>query len=218
MPKLTDYARQGFRRQRLLRASELPEWWNIAVWAGVGGVVLMLVISAVFARGDSSGVAPAAGGDAPRYQVQTLDPRGLSASPGPDGETPTASGSPAQVLPTGASGNDFRASAALQVPMTGGGETVVPAGALNVAAAAATALVTGNWQGVPFVGTDRPPPARKPMPQGSAVTGISVADPAATGNSQYRFSATISHPGRARPDVLDFLVEPDGPGYALRAG
>jgi hypothetical protein len=214
MPKLTDYARQGFRRRRLFQDTELPEWWSIAVWAGVGGVVLMLVVSAVFDRGGSSGSATT-GGEAPRYQVQTLDPRSLSISPSPGGATPTASASPSQVLPTGVSPKDFTATAPAKVAVTGGGTTVVPAGALNLASAAATATVTGNWKGIPFIGAARPSPA-KSMPRGSAVQGITVADPAQTGNSQYVFSATITHAGGARPDVVEVLVEPDGDGYAMR--
>ncbi|WP_433477223.1 hypothetical protein ACQPZP_09310 [Spirillospora sp. CA-142024] len=213
MPKLTDYARQGFRRRRLLRESELPEWWNIAVWAGVGGIVLMLVAGAVFSGDDSAGTTTAQS-QAPRYQVQTLDPRGLSASPSPGSTTPGAT--PTQVLPTGPSAKNFTATAATKIPMTGGGTTVVPAGALNAAMAAAQAAVTGNWKDVPLVGATRPP-AKKAMPQGSVVKGISVTDPSMTGNSQYRFSATITHAGGARPDVVELLVEPDGSGYAVRA-
>ncbi|SNR51004.1 hypothetical protein [Actinomadura mexicana] len=216
MPKLTDYARQGFRRRRLFQETELPEWWNIAVWAGVGGIILMLLVSAVFDHGDSSGTATSAS-QAPRYQVQTLDPRGLTASPSPGEGTPTPSGSPSQVLPTGAAAANFTATAATRVPMTDGGATVVPAGALNVAAASARAIVTGNWKAIPIIGTARPSPA-KAMPRGSAVQGITVADPTKTGNSQYRFSATITHASGARPDVVDLLVEPDGRGYAVRAG
>ncbi|MGI5416819.1 hypothetical protein [Actinomadura luteofluorescens] len=216
MPKLTDYAREGFRRRRLVKETELPEWWNIAVWAGVGGIILMLLVSAVLDRGGSSGAAPAAS-QAPRYQVQTLDPRGLTASPSPGEETPTPSGGPSQVLPTGAAASNFTATAATRVPMTDGGATVVPAGALNVATASARAIVTGNWKGIPVIGTARPTPA-KPMPRGSVVRGITVMDPTKTGNSQYRFSATITHPGGARPDVVELLVEPDGNGYAVRAG
>ncbi|WP_141578176.1 hypothetical protein [Actinomadura sp. WMMA1423] len=217
MPKLTDYARQGFRRRRLAKETELPEWWNIAVWAGVGGIVLMLVVGAVLDRGDSSGAATAAN-QAPRYPVQTLDPRALSASPTPDDTTPTAPAGPSQALPTGVSAKDFTATAAARVLMTGGGATVVPAGALNVASAAAKATVSGDWKGIPFIGTARPSPAKVRMPPGSAVKGITVADPTRTGNSQYLFSATITHPGGARPDVVDLLVEPDGDGYAMRAG
>ncbi|GAA4375305.1 hypothetical protein GCM10023088_32500 [Actinomadura verrucosospora] len=216
MPKMTDYARQGFRRRRLFQDTELPEWWNIAVWAGVGGIVLMLAVSAVLDRGDSSG-APTAGRQAPSYQVQTLDPRTLTESPSP-GETPSTSASPSQVLPTGASANDFTATAAAKVPVTGGGTTVVPAGALNLATAAASATVSGNWKGIPFIGAARPSPAKKGMAPGSAVQGITVADPTRTGNSQYLFSATITRPGGARPEVVQLLVEPDERGYALRAG
>ncbi|NDU77715.1 hypothetical protein GWI34_34660 [Actinomadura sp. DSM 109109] len=218
MPKMTDYARKGFRRRRLIQETELPEWWNIAVWAGVGGIILMLVVSAVLDRGDSSGPAPASG-PAPRYQVQTLDPRSLTASPSPGETSPSGgpSGGPQQVLPTGAAAFNFTATAATRVPMTDGGVTVVPAGALNVAVTSARAIVSGNWKGIPVIGDARPSPA-KPMPAGSAVQKITVADPTKTGNSQYRFSATITHAGGKRPDVVDLLVEPDGDGYAVRAG
>ncbi|MEV0662583.1 hypothetical protein ACIBI3_22970 [Actinomadura luteofluorescens] len=216
MPKMTDYARKGFRRRRLFQDTDLPEWWNIAVWAGVCGIVLMLAVSAVLDHGESSGT-PTTGREVPRYQVQTLDPRSLTASPSPGAETPTASGAPSQVLPTGVSANDFTATAAAKAPVTGGGTTVVPAGALNLATAAARATVSGNWKGIPFIGTARPSSAKKGMPRGSAVQGITVADPSRTGNSQYLFSATIKGPGGARPEVVELLVEPDGRGYALRA-
>ncbi|GAA2404307.1 hypothetical protein GCM10010191_10040 [Actinomadura vinacea] len=217
MPKVTDYVREGFRRrQRPWDRTELPEWWDVAIWFAVGGVVLMLVAGAALGRGKSSG-GGTAGAEPPRYTVQTLDPRGSGAAPGSPGATPSASAAPSRTPPAGVSAKDFTASAAMQVPVTSGGTTVVPAGARNVAMAAAKATATGNWNAIPFVGSARPSPARSPTPQGSVVGEITVADPSVTGNSQYRFSATITHGGQAAPYVVRILVERNQSGYAIRA-
>ncbi|MFF5259910.1 hypothetical protein ACFY4C_13260 [Actinomadura viridis] len=231
MPKITDYVRAGFRRRRRpWHHTELPEWWDVAVWVGGVGVIALLVLSVLFGRDEPSGGPAAGGGGAPRYVVQTLDPRGPSAAPGPGGGAPTAptgsvptgstptgsvpTGS-APTAPAGVSAKDFTASAAVRVPVTGGGTTVVPAGARNVASAAARATATGNWAGIPFIGPARPPAA--PARPGSVVGTLTVADPTVTGNDQYRFSATIARDGSARPDLVQITVGRGPSGYAIRA-
>ncbi|GAA3973887.1 hypothetical protein GCM10023085_65480 [Actinomadura viridis] len=219
MPKITDYVRAGFRRRRRpWHHTELPEWWDVAVWVGGVGVIALLVLSALFERDDPSAGPAAGGGGAPRYVVQTLDPRGPSATPGPGGggasTAPTGS-PPTGSAPAGVSAKDFTASAAVRVPVTGGGTTVVPAGARNVAAAAARATATGDWAGIPFIGAARPPAA--PARPGSVVGTLTVADPTVTGNDQYRFSATIARDGTARPEAVQITVGRGPSGYAIRA-
>ncbi|GAA4096760.1 hypothetical protein [Actinomadura miaoliensis] len=217
MPKLTDYVRAGYRRrQRPWDRTELPEWWDVAVWVAVGGIVMMLAVGAVVGRGESSGGATT-GSKPPPYAVETLNPRGSGTTPGAASAPSTTSTAPSQTPPAGVSAKDFTASAAMSVPVTGGGTTVVPAGARNVAMAAAKATATGDWTGIPFVGAARPTPARTPAPPGSVVGEITVTDPSVTGNSQYRFSATIRHGGTAKTHVVEILVERDESGYAIRA-
>ncbi|MFD0851106.1 hypothetical protein ACFQ07_02665, partial [Actinomadura adrarensis] len=66
---------------------------------------------------------------------------------------------------------------------------------------------------IPFIGPARPKvPAR--TPRGVVLGAITVADPAVTGNSQYRFSARIAPNGT--PADVTILVEPDPTGYAIR--
>ncbi|MBO2465320.1 hypothetical protein [Actinomadura violacea] len=222
MPKLTDYARKGFnRRRRPWESAELPEWWDAAVWVAAGGVVVVLVLSALLGGGGRTSGASGDSGARP-YPVQTLGARpteGAGASPSPGG---TGSTAPAPSVPAGEQVKDFTATAAVQVPVTGGGTTVVPAGARNVALAAARATATGNWSGIPFSGTGRPTgsatgAAGRPARQ-AAVSGLTVADPAVTGNSEYRFSATITGAGGAKPSVVPITVERDVSGYAVRVG
>ncbi|QKG23354.1 hypothetical protein [Actinomadura verrucosospora] len=221
MPKLTDYARKGYnRRRRPWESAELPEWWDAAVWVAGGGIVVVLVLSALL--GGGGGRTSSASGDsgARPYPVQTLGSRpteGTGASPSPGG-----TGSAAPPVPAGEQVKDFTATAAVQVPVTGGGTTVVPAGARNVALAAARATATGDWSGIPFSGTGRPTrpatgAAGRPARQ-AAVSRLTVADPAVTGNSEYRFSATITGAGGAQPSVVPITVERDESGYAVRVG
>ncbi|MEO3826349.1 hypothetical protein [Actinomadura sp. B10D3] len=220
MAKITDYARQGFRRRpRPWNSAELPEWWDAAAWLGVVAVVVMLVSGAVFADDRSPGGAAAAGDDAPRYAPETLGSPGLGAPPAPgDGSAaPVPPASPPAGVPTGTSAEGFASTAATRVPITGGGTAVVPAGALNVALAAARARATGNWAGIPFAGAERPAPTA-PSPHGVVVGEVTVEDPAATGNTQYRFSARIARGGGARPETARFVVELGMNGYAIRAG
>lgn len=215
MPKLTDYVRQGYRRRRRpWDESELPEWWSLAAWIGVGCIVVLLGISAVLARDDTA-QARNAGGGAARYPVETLNPSSL-ASPGSEGASPSGSPGPSQSPPVELTPESFRATNAVRVPMSGGGSAVVPAGARNVALAAARAAATGDWKGVPFIGT-RPTRTSTPTPQGSVVGELTVADPTVTGNSQYRFTAKITRGGGEEPYDLTIPVERDGTGYAIRA-
>jgi hypothetical protein len=216
MPKVTDYVREGFRRrQRPWDRAELPEWWDVAVWVGGIAVVAVLVVSAVAGGGGSSDTS-SAGDGGQRYAVQTLVPESgaVSAEPG----APTAPTAPAVPSPTASApvqSNDFSASAAVQVPVTGGGTTVVPAGARNVALAAATAAATGDWQGIPFTGEAQAPAPS--APRGTLVGQVTVADPAVTGNSRYEFSATIQQAGTAQRSALHIVVERDTSGYAVRS-
>jgi hypothetical protein len=212
MAKMTDYVREGFkRRRRPWDRTELPEWWNLAVWFGLAGIVAMVALAAVF--GPDGAPGPNTAKPVP-YSVQSLNPySSSSASGGPAFAAPTAgSDSPS----AGVSGTDFAATDPAQVPMTGGGRAVVPAGALNVALAAAKATATGDWTGIPFVGARRPAATGR-TPHGFVIGAVTVADPGVTGNSQYVFSATISHGGAAKPHLVKIAVELGQSGYAVRA-
>jgi hypothetical protein len=213
MPKMTDYVREGFnRRRRPWHRAELPEWWNLAVWVALAGIGVMLLVSALLDPSGSTGAPDAT--QPPAYSVQKINPYATpSASGGSTAGTPTPdASSPAQGGPTG----DFASTAAVQVPKTGGGTAVVPAGARNVALAAAKAAATGDWTGIPFTGHAKPPKARR-TPQGSVVGQLTVTDPAITGNNLYLFSTTITHGGAAKPYQYRVAVEGDQSGYAIRA-
>ncbi|MEV0405838.1 hypothetical protein [Actinoallomurus sp. NPDC050550] len=213
MPKMTDYVREGFnRRRRPWHRAELPEWWNLAVWVGLAGIGGMLLISALLDPGGSTDTPDAT--QPPAYSVQKINPYATpSASGGSAAGTPTPdASSPAQGGPT----EDFASTAAVQVPKAGGGTAVVPAGARNVALAAAKAAATGDWTGIPFIGRARPPKARR-TPQGS-VGQLTVTDPAITGNAQYLFSATITHGAPDKAYQYRIAVESDQSGYAIHAG
>ena len=217
MPKLTDYVREGYRRrQRPWDRTELPEWWDVAIWVAVAAVVLMLVVGGVLSRDDSP-AADNTGKAPPAYPVQTLNPSAL-ASPGSGSAPPSGAANASPEPPVELNPESFEATNAVQVQMTGGGTTVVPAGARNVALAAARAAATGDWKGIPFIGTARPPAPQTPTPQGSVRGEITVADPSVTGNSQYRFTAQVTHGGNANPRAVRLLVERNGSGYAIRAG
>ncbi|GAA1832477.1 hypothetical protein [Actinomadura chokoriensis] len=225
MPKLTDYARKGFQRRRPpWKRVELPEWWDVAVWVAGGGVVAVIVLSAVLNGGGASGTVPGDAGARP-YPVQTLGSR-LTDGPGavPSGDLPappsssTAAAAPAPAGPVGKPVKDFTATAAVRIPVTGGGTTVVPVGARNVALAAAIATTTGDWSGIPFTGPGRPTVSASRHGLGGSVARLTVADPAVTGNSAYRFSATIDDAGGAEPSAVPITVERNESGYAIRYG
>lgn len=213
MPKLTDYVREGFkRRARPWDRAELPEWWDLAMWAGLAGVILMLVVGALLDRGGTDRPPGGTAGGMPPYAVQSLNPyasAGSGTRPGPRPPAGTGTASPM-------TSTDFAATAPARVQVTGGGTTVVPAGARNVALAAARATATGDWSGIPYIGTGRPPKAKK-TPAGSVVGALTVADPATTGNAQYLFSATVRHGAAARPYLVRIAVERGVSGYAVRA-
>jgi hypothetical protein len=215
MAKITDYVREGFdRRRRPWDRTDLPEWWDLMAWAAVIGIIAALLLSAVLDRGGSSDSTADTAGGGPGYQVQALNPYSTSPSPqdsAPAGATASPSGAPAD-----ASAKEFTATAAVQVPMTGGGTAVVPAGARNVALAAARAEATGDRAGIPFVGTARS--AKAPStPQGSVIGEVTVTDPTITGNSQYLFTANITHGPDAKPNTVQIAVEYASSGYAVRA-
>jgi hypothetical protein len=213
MPKITDYVREGFkRRQRPWDRTELPEWWNIAVWAGVVVVVGAILLGAIFDSGSSSGDADAG---APAYPVRTLNPYGTDASPDPSASA-AASADPSADPSSAPADGDFTVTAAAQVPMTGGGTAVVPVGARNVASAAATAEATGDWAAIPFTGgAKRPGRARTPL--GSVIGQTTVQDPAVTGNSQYVFTAKITRGGTAAAHYVQITVEFADGSYAISA-
>ena len=218
MAKLTDYVRKGYRRrQRPWEATELPEWWGLATWIGAACVVVMLVVSALLARGETATGAEAGDAEAPRYPVETLNPGMLTASPGSGspGASSSAGARPSQSPPVELTAESFKATNAVRVAKSGGGSAIVPAGARNVALAAARATAIGDWSGIPFIGA-RPTPTRGPTPQGSVVGELTVADPTVTGNSQYRFTAKITHGGGEKPYDLTIPVEWNGDGYAIR--
>lgn len=221
MPKMTDYVREGFkRRRRPWDRAELPEWWDLVGWVGLAGVVAALVFGAIFSTGGSGGDGTEDAG-APRYSAQTLNPYTPSPAPSASGSTATTpaetSPAPGAGPPQGVETKDFTATAAAQVPLIRGGTAVVPAGARNVAVAAARAQATGDWAGIPFVGPKRLPAASmKANPQGSVIGEVTVTDPSVTGNTQYLFSATITRGGGAKPYVVQIAVERDRSGYAIR--
>ncbi|MBC6458083.1 hypothetical protein [Actinomadura sp. HBU206391] len=215
MPKITDYVREGFdRRSRPWDRTELPEWWDLVVWVALAGVIAMLLLGAVFGRGGSS---EDAGGDERRFAVRSLNPYTVTPAPSAD---EAASATPGTGAPSPAPGEapteDFTATAAVRVPVTGGGTTVVPAGARNVAFAAATAEATGDWTGILFVGAARPS-AAPAYPRGSVAGEITVKDPRVTGTGQYLFSATITRDGNAASRRVEITVERGPDGYAIRA-
>ncbi|MCO6009159.1 hypothetical protein NE236_29735 [Actinoallomurus purpureus] len=214
MPKMTDYVREGFnRRRRPWHSAELPEWWNVAVWVALAGIGVMLLVSALLEPGESAGDTTGTARP-PAYSVQKINPYATpSASEGSAAGTPTPD---ASSPPGDGPGGDFSATAAVQVPKAGGGTAVVPAGARNVALAAAKAAATGDWTGIPFIGRARPPKAPR-TPQGSVIGQPTVTDPSITGNTQYLFSATITHGGAAKGYQYRVAVERDQSGYAVRA-
>jgi hypothetical protein len=209
MPKMTDYVREGFRRrQRPWQRVELPEWWNVAIWAGAAGIIAILLAGALNGGGSAT---TNSGSNAPRYAPQTLNPASASAPPS-SRSTPGPTASPS--VPATAS-RDFTDSTAVQIAVTGGGATVVPAGARNLALAAARAAANGAWTGIPMAGAARPtapPPAPSP---GTTVRHLTVEDPAVTGNTRYRFAALVRRTG-ARTHAVRILVEPDQDGYVVR--
>jgi hypothetical protein len=204
MPKMTDYVRQGFkRRPRPWSTTDLPEWWDTAVWIGVGGVIAVVLFTAVF---DHSGDSTGSSARRPHYAVQAVNPYA----------TPSASDSPAPspgTTPSAFSSGDFTATAAVQVTLTGGGTAPVPAGARNVALAAAKATATGDWAGVPLLGK---PKAAARTPGGTVIGDVTVSNPSATGAGSYLFSATISKHGTANPYLVQIAVERTASGYAVR--
>lgn len=211
MPKMTDYVREAFRRrERPWRRVELPEWWTIATWAGAAGIAAILVAGAL--TGGSEG-ATKSGGAVHRFTPQTLDPRSATTAPSST-LSPTASPSAAPTSSASAS-VDFTDSTPVQVRQTGGGTTVVPAGARNLALAAARAKVTGVWTGIPTTSAAHPaapPPAPSPD---VAVGHLSVQDPAVTGNSRYRFTAKVKRAG-GRAHAVRILVEAGQGGYVVQ--
>jgi hypothetical protein len=209
---MTDYVREGFkRRRRPWDRTELPEWWNLVIWVALAGVIAIVLLDAVFGPDGASGPDTAA---PPPYPVQSLNPyASSSASDGSASAAPTADpGGPPADVP----GTDFAATAAVQVPVTGGGLAAVPAGARNVALAAAKATATGDWTGIPFIGAARPPTTRR-TPQGAVIGEPTVADPGVTGNSQYLFSAKITYGGGAKRYLARIAVELGQSGYGVRA-
>lgn len=210
---MTDYVREGFRRrQRPWDRTELPEWWDVAVWVAAVGVIAVLIFSAAAGGSGSSGTSAHDDGGS-HYAVQTLSPQPAAPSTAPGVPTGPAEPSPTEPAPAGS--HDFSASAAVRVPVTGGGATVVPTGARDVALAAARAAATGDWRGIPFVGQARPPATR--APRGTLVGQVTVADPAVTGNSRYEFSATVQQAGTAKRSVVQIVVERGTSGYAIRS-
>lgn len=215
MAKMTDYVREGFdRRRRPWDGTELPEWWNLAVWVALAAVGAAIVFAALTDR-EGSAPAPEADGPSPRFSIQAMNPYKPSPTPGR-----TASGTPspaASGLPPspGEPGRDFTAIAPVQVRMAQGGTVPVPAGARDLALAAAKALATGDWTGIPLAGTATPGAAPK-TPTGSVAGELTVTDPKVTGNTRYVFSTSIRHDPAARPYEVKISVERAGSGYAVR--
>ncbi|MGI8330898.1 hypothetical protein ACRYCC_13110 [Actinomadura scrupuli] len=217
MPKMTDYVREGFqKRRRPWETAELPEWWNLMVWVGLAVVGGILVVGMILADGSS----PKVGQSPRRYAVETLNPYSPTAAPsapatgsvtGPATAPPAGPGP----VPTAFTAADFAATAPAQVPLTGGGSTVVPTGARNVGVAAAKAEATGDWTGIPLAGAAKPP-KRARTPGGVVVGQVTVTDPSVTGTNTYMFSATVSHDGGAKPYLVQLTVERTSRGYAIR--
>jgi hypothetical protein len=210
MPKLTDYARKGFKkRRRLWDGGELPEWWDLLVWGALALVGVMLAVGAITDHGSSR---DAAGTRQPVHQVQTVNPYATPSASA--GAAPSGPADPAPSGTPGDSGADFAATAPVQVPRTGGGTAVVPTGARAVASAAANAEATGVWSGVPLTGTARPDAPRR-FPHGRVVGALTVEDPAVTGNGAYVFSATVTHGTAARSYLVKITVQRTPDGYAV---
>ncbi|WP_395105143.1 hypothetical protein [Actinomadura sp. SCN-SB] len=211
MPKMTDHVRAGFkRRRRPWEAVELPEWWTLAIWAGLAGVVVALVVSGLAARGGSGGATAGAG--AVRYTIQPVNPHRVA--PTREAASPEAAGADAPPGPSQAprvpSHGDFGATAPVRVPRTGGGMATIPAGAWNLALAAARAAATGDWTGVPVRGDAG---GVVKSPEGSVVGTVTVEDPAVTGPGLHRFSATITHGPAEPPYRVAIDVERDRSGF-----
>lgn len=222
MPKITDYVREGFKkRRRPWEHTELPEWWDVVIWVSLGGVIVAVVLGAALGGGGSKGI-PAA--DSPRYAVQSLNPyatptpgTSITSVPTP-GVSPVSSASPTPDpgdSSGGTSATDFSATAAVQVAQTGGGTAIVPAGARNVAVAAARAEATGDWTGIPLAVSGKRPTGPK-TPQGTVTGTITVENPAVTGSGSYVFSATVTHDGTAKPYLVQIAVERAASGYVVR--
>lgn len=206
MAKLTDYVREGFKRKRRpWDGGELPEWWSLATWAAlavVGGVLVLGVVT-----GDDR---PANGQTPGSFTVQTIDPATIGANPtGGDPEGGTSA--PA---PSGSA--DFGADGPVEVALTGAdGTTAVPAGARNVAMAAAQATAVGDWSGIPLAPMATAPKAPA-TPQGSVIGVVTVTDPAVTGTNTYLFTATVRHSPQRQPYLVQIYVERTAAGYAVR--
>lgn len=214
MPRMTDYVRKGFnRRKRPWDQVDLPEWWGLATWAALFGLIAMVLIGAVLSEGERSGASEDTAGGAPRPAVQSINPYSASPSVVPESAAPTTPAStPQDPSPPSAASEGFAATGAVQVPMTGGGTAVVPAGARNVARAAAEAEATGVWTGIPLTAGGAPPKAR-PNPQGSVVAEVTVADPRVTGSNLYVFTAGVRRDPASRPVAVQIEVERGTTGY-----
>lgn len=201
MPKLTDYVREGFRRRRRpWESAELPGWWQVLAWVALAAVCGILALSAISDRGSRSSAAQRRS----PYAVQTINPY------------PSVSTAPSPSSTPGRSHADFTAGAPVQVAKTGGGMAVVPAGARNVALAAAKAEATGVWSDVPLIGGTTPSAAPQ-TPGGQVIGDITVEDPATTGTGSYVFSAAITHDAVSRSYLARITVERSTQGYALLA-
>ncbi|OLT35465.1 hypothetical protein BJF79_32420 [Actinomadura sp. CNU-125] len=207
MPKMTDYVRAGFdRRRRPWDRAELPEWWDLVVWAGLAALIAMLLLGAVFGRDDASGAAT---GDDAGFAVRTLNPHTFTPAPTPSGDGPASSGEPP-------GGDDFTATAPCGTPMTGGGTAVVPAGARNAALAAAEAAGHRRLDGRP-VRRDRAAVPGARDPGGFRGRGADRPGPRRDGDGPVPVQRDDPAGRRGADRPVRITVERGPEGYAVRA-
>lgn len=137
MPFLTDEARKAFSRKR----AYVPEWMQLAQWVALGLLGATVAVFYFLDGGMSDQPVAQLPGTGTVQPVQT---RPASPAPTPSGSTATGTSS---------------------VPDTDGRTVNVPTAALAAAKAAALAVWTGNWTGVPLNGSapkvDDPRPGAK---------------------------------------------------------
>lgn len=136
MGNLTENASKRFRKSRRVA---VPEWYQSAQWFAVILIPVILMVS--FVTNDNPVVA----------ENQTQNDSAVQVLV-PGGETSYADTTSSEDS-TGEITSDAPATGSLRVSKPGGGTSIVPAEALEVAKAAGLASYTGNWIGVPVDGT-----------------------------------------------------------------
>lgn len=167
MGYLSDEAKARFDRSR--RRAFVPAWFSSTWTVGLGVLVLFLFVALLL----------------PHHRTKVTFPAVTSA----DGSLPVGTAAPSETpaapQPTGS----------VTVARSSGGTVRLPAAALQVATAAARALFTGDYRGVPLPDGVQPPPVAGaqtfPHPVVTAPRAMTVTDTQV---------------------AISFLVDPDGRG------